>query len=377
MKPARVAAIARKECLHILRDPLSLLMALAIPALMLLLFGYALTLDVDRVPLVVWDQDGSPASRELISRFEGSRYFALHRYATRYGDLELDLDERRALVGLVIPPQYGQRLRGGRTATVQLLVDGTDSNTASLAIGYAEALVLAQGERSQLALAHRRFGRAPDPPLDFQPRVWYNPELRSRYDIVPGLIAVIMMIIAALLTSLTVAREWENGTMEQLIATPVLAGELVAGKLIPYFGLGLLDVALAVLMGEFLFGVPLRGGLLLLFALATIFLSGALAIGIFFSIVSRSQLLASQLAMLTTFLPAFLLSGFMYPIRNMPEPIQYLTYLIPARYFVYLLRALYLKGAGVALLAGEALLLLAFGVAMTMLARAKFRKALE
>jgi ABC-2 type transport system permease protein len=377
MKPARVAAIARKECLHIVRDPLSLLMALAIPALMLLLFGYALTLDVDRVPLVVWDQDRSPASRDLVSRFEGSRYFALRRYVPTYAALEHDLDARLALVGLVVPPDYGRDLHAGRPATVQLLVDGTDSNTANLAIGYAETLVLAHGERSQLELARRRFGRAPDPPLDFQPRVWYNPELRSRFDIVPGLIAVIMMVIAALLTSLTVAREWETGTMEQLIATPVLAGELVAGKLIPYFGLGLLDVALAVLMGEFLFGVPLRGSVLLLFVLATIFLSGALAIGLFFSIVARSQLLASQLAMLATFLPAFLLSGFMYPIRNMPEPIQVITHLIPARYFVHLLRALYLKGAGVGLLAGQALLLLAFGVAMTLLARRKFRKALE
>jgi ABC-2 type transport system permease protein len=209
-----------------------------------------------------------------------------------------------------------------------------------------------------------------------QPRVWFNADMASKNYIIPGLIAVIMMVIAALLTSLTVAREWERGTMEQLISTPVTGPELILGKLLPYFAIGMFDVLLAVIMGEFLFQVPLRGSVALLFGMAAIFLAGALSLGMVISIVTKSQLLASQLAMVLTFLPSFLLSDFMYAISNMPTPIQMITYLIPARYFVVLLKGIYLKGVGLEILAIEAGLLVLFGAGMLILANVKFRKRL-
>jgi ABC-2 type transport system permease protein len=212
--------------------------------------------------------------------------------------------------------------------------------------------------------------------LDLRPRVWFNADLESRNYIVPGLIAVIMMVIAALLTSLTVAREWERGTMEQLISTPVKGSELVLGKLAPYFVIGLLDMCLAVLMGRFLFHVPLRGSLLLLFGMASLYLVGVLALGLLISILTRSQLLASQFAMVLTFLPAFLLSGFIFAIPNMPRAVQIITYVVPARYFVEILKGIYLKGVGLRVLAMPAALLALFAVAMVSLAVLKFKKKL-
>ncbi|HUT93976.1 MAG TPA: ABC transporter permease [Thermoguttaceae bacterium] len=376
MKPRRVWAVARKEFLHVLRDPRSLGMAVAIPVLMLILFGYALTLDVDRVPLVVWDQSATPASRRLASRFDGSRYFSRVGDVDNYRDLERAIDTRRALVALVIPTDFAQRMEAGRDAPVQLILDGSDSNTATIALGYAEALV--EGFAQEVVLEHvRRLGASlPPGPLDVRLRVWFNEELESKNYIIPGLIAVIMMVIAALLTSLTVAREWERGTMEQLISTPVKGPELILGKLAPYFTIAMFDVLLAVLMGEFVFDVPLRGDVALLFAMGAVFLVGALSMGILISTVLKNQLLASQVAMVATFLPAFLLSGFMFAIANMPMPIQWITYLIPARYFVALLKGIYLKGVGLEVLAGQAALLGAFSVAMVLLAIARFKKKL-
>ncbi|HOF40527.1 MAG TPA: ABC transporter permease [Candidatus Hydrogenedentes bacterium] len=376
MKPMRVWAIARKEFIHVLRDPRSLGMAVAIPMLLLLLFGYALTLDVDRVPTVAWDQSQTPASRELIARFEGSAYFTLVDYATNYSDLERAIDSSRALAALVIPTDFARLIESGHEAPVQLIVDGSDSNTASIAIGYAENVVQGYSQSVTLAQLGRKGGRAVQAPLEIRPRVWFNADMESRNYIIPGLIAVIMMVIAALLTSLTVAREWERGTMEQLISTPVKGPELIVGKLLPYFIIGMFDVLLAVLMGEFLFQVPLRGNVALLFAMAAIFLVGALSMGMVISIVTKSQLLASQLAMVATFLPSFLLSGFMYAIGNMPRPIQLLTHLIPARYFVNLLKGIYLKGVGLEVLAGEAGLLALFGIVMLGLSVVKFKKRL-
>ncbi|MBI5444805.1 MAG: ABC transporter permease [Deltaproteobacteria bacterium] len=375
MKYHRIRAVAVKELLHIVRDPRSLGMAIAIPMLMLLLFGYALTLDVDRVPLRVWDQSESPASRELVARFEGSRYFSVSPGARSYAELERAIDAREALLGLVIPADFADRLGAARQASAQLLVDGSDSNTATIALGYAEAV--AQGYSTDLALRVARRSMGPgalSSPVEYRPRVWFNADLESRNYIIPGLIAVIMMVIAALLTSLTVAKEWETGTMEQLISTPVRGPELILGKLLPYFGVGLLDVAIAVVVGQFLFHVPLRGSVALLFAVAAVFLAAALALGMLISVVTKSQLMASQLAMILTFLPSFLLSGFMYAISNMPKPLQVMTHLIPARYFVTLLKGIYLKGVGLEVLGTEAALLAAFGVVTVLLANRKFRK---
>lgn len=376
MTPRRVWAVARKECIHIIRDPRSLGLAIAIPMLLLVLFGYALTLDVDHVPLVVWDQSTSPASREFISRFTGSRYFSLRGSMRTYQDVERAIDAGQALVALIIPTHFAGHIASGRAAQVQMIVDGSDANTATIAMGYAD--VVAQTYSQDVAVrALRRIGGATlQPPLDLRPRVWFNADLESKNYIIPGLIAVIMMVIAALLTSLTVAREWERGTMEQLISTPIKGRELILGKLLPYFAIGMFDMLLAVLMGELLFQVPLRGHAALLFGMAALFLAGALSLGMVISIMTKSQLLASQLAMVLTFLPSFLLSGFMYAISNMPHVIQLLTYLIPARYFVALLKGIYLKGVGLEILAVEAALLTVFGAATVLLANLKFTKKL-
>lgn len=376
MNLRRVGAVARKEFLHVSRDWRSLLMAVATPVMLLMLFGYALTLDVDRVPLAVWDQSDTERSRAFISRFDGSRYFSLRMYARSYGELERAIDRGQVMMGLVVPRDFAQRIDAGRETPVQLLVDGSDSNTATIAIGYAEVIAQIYALDVMVEQNARQGGRPLQIPLDIRSRVWFNEDLESRNYIIPGLIAVIMMVIAAMLTSLTVAREWERGTMEQLISTPVKPGELILGKLIPYFLIGMCDVVLAVLMGEFVFHVPLRGNVALLFGMSSIFLAGALSMGMLVSIATKSQLLSSQVAVVATFLPAFLLSGFIFTIANMPRAIQMVTYIVPARYFVTILKGVYLKGVGLEILGGQALLLAAYAAIMMTLARVKFRKKL-
>lgn len=373
MRIRRLVAVARKEALQIRRDPRSLGMAFVIPMVLLFLFGYALTLDVNNLRTIVYDQDGSLASREFLARFERSRYFTVVATAASLGDVEAALDSGRAQVGLTLPRHFARDLDLGRPVPVQAILDGADSNTATIAMSYLEAIAGRFSSRLQLeraALGSR------DPAVEARVRVWYNPELLSKNFIIPGLIAVIMMVIAALLTSLTVAREWERGTMEQLIATPLRVPELLLGKLLPYFGIGILDVILAVLGGVLIFGVPFRGNIVLLLALSMVFLLGALSLGMLISIKTKSQLLASQVAMVVTFLPSFLLSGFMYDIGNMPAWLQAITHLFPARYFVTLLKAIFLKGAGLRLVWPEVLFLTLFAAMVSVAAHRKFRKSL-
>ncbi|AJE04167.1 ABC transporter permease [Geobacter pickeringii] len=374
MRIQRIRAVARKEFIHVFRDIRSLIMGIAIPMMLLFLFGYALTLDVDNVPLMVWDQSGTPASRDLVSRFSGSRYFSLTGYATDYREIERAIDRRDALMAIVIPRGFAENLRAGRPVRVQAVVDGSDSNTATTALGYAEFITAGYSSGIALEQSRRATTDLPRPPLSLEPRVWFNADLVSRNAIVPGLIAVIMMVIAALLTSLTVAREWETGTMEQLISTPLTGAELIVGKLVPYFCIGLFDLVVSLLAGRFIFQVPMRGERPLLLATAILFLLVALALGVFISIVGKSQFAASQFAMVATLLPAFLLSGFVFPIANMPLPLQAITHAIPARYFVTILRGLYLKGVGLTVLAGDILFLAVFGALVFALAVLKFRK---
>lgn len=344
MNYRRTRAVARKEFLHILRDPRSLVMALALPFIMLMLFGYALSLDVDRIPTLILDQDGSPQSRELIARIEGSRYFQVLGFAENFAGIQKKIDTGGCLLGLVIPRGFGHDAVSGREASVQALLDGSDSNTASIALAYVENV----GILHMLEL-QRSIGLPVEPRI----RVWYNNDLKSRNFIVPGLIAVILMIIASLITSLTIAREWEMGTMEQLLSTPLRPAELVLGKLSAFFVLGLVDMLIAIVTGVAVFGVPLRGNVLLLFFSCCLFLFGALCWGVFLSAVTRSQLLAFQAGILSSFLPAFLLSGFVYAIEGMPGVVQVVTHIFPARYFVTLLKGVFLKGVGVSVLWGE------------------------
>lgn len=376
MNLMRTLAISRKEFLHVLRDVRSLGMAIAIPMILLLMFGYALTLDVDNVPVTVWDRSSTTASRDLISQFSGSRYFSIRNHAGNFTDIEHDLDTRKSLIGLIIPENFDRQVRAGRRAPVQLIIDGSDANTATIAIGYAEVIALTYSQAITLQRSNRISGTKQKLPIDPRPRVWFNPEMQSKNYIVPGLIAIIMMVIAALLTSLTVAREWENGTMEQLISTPVKRSEMILGKLAPYFVIGMIDVSLAVLMGKFLFDVPMKGSLVLLFAVAAVFLLGTLGMGIMISVMARTQLVASQLAMVTTFLPSFLLSGFVFSIDNMPYVLQLISYTVPARYFITLIKGIYLKGIGLEILGFEAFLLVVYGAIVFTIAHAKLQKKL-
>jgi len=377
VKARRLLAVSGKEFLHVRRDPRSLVLAIAIPVVLLLLFGYVLTLDVDRVPLAVWDRSRTPESRELVSRFEGSRYFQVVLRAEGYPEVEEAIDDARVLAALVIPEDFAGRVRSDRPSIVQLLLDASEANTATIALGYAETVVSGYSADLEVRWAHAKGLQGVRPPLDVRSRVWFNTDLESRNFIIPGLISVIMMIIAALLTSLTVAREWEQGTMEQLIATPVTATELIFGKLLPYFVIGMMDLAVAVAMGKYLFHVPMRGSLPLLFGIAAVFLVGALSLGMLFSVSARSQFPASQMAMAFTFLPSYLLSGFVFSIDSMPRVVRAVTYLVPSRYFVKVIKGIYLKGVGLGTLAVDTALLLVFGAGLLLATTRMFRKKLR
>jgi drug efflux transport system permease protein len=376
MNPRRTLAMFHKEFRHILRDPRSLLMALGLPLLLLLLFGYALDLDVDRIPTLVFDADKSAVSRELIERFEGSRFFQIRGYVDSYAAIEKGIDRNSILMGLAIPRDYSRNMQAGNQANIQILLDGSDANTASIALGYADTVVRTYSFALRAGGLNRRAGLDLGVPVDTRLRVWYNPTLESKNYIVPGLIAVILMIIAALLTSLTVAREWEMGTMEQLLSTPVRPAEIVLGKMLAFFVVGALDTTISVLVGIFIFHVPFRGNLLLLAATACIFLSGAFFWGILLSAVAKSQLLAYQLGILSTFLPSFLLSGFIYAIENMPPAIQAITHIIPARYFVNILKGIFLKGVGLNVLLGEITFLTVFSGLVFLLATRRLKQKL-
>lgn len=358
MSPRRIRAMFTKELRHIVRDSRSLIMALGVPVLLLVLFGFALSLDVDRIPTLVYDQDRTAASRDLIARLNGSRFFDVRGYVDEYGSIEKAIDRESVLMAVVIPRRYGELVAAGRNAPVQILLDGSDSNTASIAKGYAETVL-------------RRERRAGSLPVDARVRVWYNSTLESKNYVVPGLIAVILMIISALLTSLTIAREWESGTMEQLLSTPLRPAEMVTGKMLAFFVVGVTDSIIAVLVGVFLFQVPLRGSVLLLALTGCIFLTGALFWGILISAVAKSQLLAYQIGILSSFLPAFLLSGFIYAVENMPVVIQAITFVVPARYFVTILKGIFLKGVGLEVLWLPTLFLVLYSLMIFALATKK------
>ncbi len=374
----RVLAMMRKEIIQILRDPRSLLIIILMPVMQLVIYGYALNLDVKNIPLCVYDRDGTQTSQDLLKRFQATDYFRIAHVADNYPDVLRQIDSGKATAAIVIPAQFDETLHSGGTVSVQLIIDASDSNSANVAMGYAQAII--QGYSSDVAIEwEQRHGMtaAGSAPVQFQPRTWFNEDLQSMANIVPGVVAMVMAVVGAFLTSLTIAREWERGTMEQLISTPVGRLEIQLGKLIPYFVIGMLDTALCAVMGVWWFGVPFRGSWLVMYGTSALFLAVVLSMGYYFSVISKSQLAASQMALLATFLPTFLLSGFLFPIDQMPKPVQWLSVVLPARYYVEILRNVFLKGTSISLMKGQLTALGIISVLLIILATRAFHKRLE
>jgi len=376
MNPKRILHLVRKELLQLRRDPQMLRIVFIAPLFQLFVFGYAVTTDVKHVATALLDQDRSVQSRELAERFVRSGYFDIVRRPEGPAAVDALLDDGDVQVALVIPTGFAADLAAERTARVQLLIDGSDSMTAGMVAGYAGGVA---GEYSARVAAERlerlraRVQRVPA--VEERTRVWYNPELKSVNYMVPGVLSMILFLVTMLLTSMAIVKEREIGTLEQLVVTPITPGELIVGKTLPYIAIGFIDMLLVLALSTFWFRVPIAGSVALLFALATVFIFTSLGLGLFISTISLTQ----QQAMMTTFfimLPSILLSGFMFPIANMPQFIQYVTLLIPLRYFLVIVRGIFLKGNGIAILWPQVAVLLGFGVAILSLAALRFRKRL-
>jgi ABC-2 type transport system permease protein len=372
----RIKHMLVKEFIQIFRDPRMKGVIFLMPVIQLLVFGYAVTTDVRHIPTAVYDLDHSIASRELVARFVESGYFEVLEYVDNDRRAQELVDQGKAGAVLRMNKGFEEDLRAGRRAQVQVIVDGTDSNTAGIVLGYSSKIA---GQFSTQVLAQRlaRSAGAAGRPgeVAVETRAWFNENLESRNFYVPGVIAIIVMLVTLMLTSMAVVREKEIGTMEQIMVTPITPVEFILGKTVPFALIGFADVILITVLGVFWFKVPIRGNLLLLFVATALYLVTTLAIGLFISTVSRTQ----QQAMMSTFFfyfPAVLLSGFMFPIANMPEAVQWLTYLNPLRYFLVIIRGIFLKGVGPSVLWPQMLALVVMGRLTLWLATRRFRKTL-
>jgi ABC-2 type transport system permease protein len=369
--------MARKEVIQIRRDPRTLLIIFAMPLIQLFIYGYGVSLDVKHIPLCVYDRDATQTSQDLLKHFQATDYFDIVHVSDSYRDVVRRIDEGACTVAVVLPPQFSETLHSGGQASVQALLDASDSNTASIGMSYAAAIVQAYSSQVQIDWQQRHGLPPVAPSVTFQPRTWFNEDLESMANIVPGVVALVMTVIGAFLTSLTIAREWERGTMEQLISTPVGKLEIEIGKLLPYFVIGVMDTALCAGMAVGWFAVPFRGSWAVLFVCSMLFLTAVLSLGYLISVIGKSQLGASQMALLVTFLPAFLLSGFIFPIEQMPTVVQWITRILPARYYVSILRNVFLKGTAVRLMLGDVTALAIIAAVLITLATRAFHKRLE
>lgn len=367
----RLRGLMRKEFLQIFRDPSSIAIAFLMPLVLLLLFGYGVSLDSESIPLALVVEQPSADSASFTAAFQESRYFLPTPFpTTRAAEAAMMAGRVNAVV--VLRQDFARNLRSAQGATIQLIVNGVDANTARIVAGYVEGVWGRWLEH--IALAR---GQSLAMPVQIEQRVWFNSELRSRNFLVPGLVAIIMTLIGALLTAMVMAREWERGTMEALMVTPVSMSEVILGKLIPYFILGMGGLALSVAMAIWLFGVPLRGSLWLLFGASALFLLTALGMGLFISTVAKNQFVAGQIAIITTFLPAFLLSGFIFDIGSMPGIVQTITHVIAARYYVAILQTVFLAGNTWSVVLPNMLALAVLAAVFLGLTRLKSRKRLE
>lgn len=365
-----------KEFLQIRQDKRMLPMILLAPVLQVILLGYAATVDVKNIALVVYDADRSVESRQYLERFTNSGYFTIVRQVERPDDLDRELDHGGATLAISIPSDFSRSLKVGRPVSVQLLADGTDANTANISLGYAAQITVAY---AQSILAEQLIWQGPGvtvPRVKAETRVWFNPDLRSANYMVPGVVALILMIITTTFSSASIVREKEVGTIEQILVTPIKPYQFILGKLLPFIIIGFVDVALVLGVAVNWFGIPLKGNIPLLFALCGLFLLTTLGLGLFVSTVSRTQQQALMTAQFFIFFPFIFLSGFTFPIENMPPVIQAVTYLIPLRYFMVIIRGLFLKGVGMVELWDEALALLVFGLIILSLSVARFQKRL-
>lgn len=374
MDPVRVKAVARKEFYHLIRDFRSLYLAFAIPLLLILLFGYALSLDVEDIRTVVVDHDRTEESRDLVRRLGSSVYFHITGHLPSVSEAAAFLDEGRAMAVLVIPPGWSARLKADRESPLQVILDGSDPNYAGLARSYVLAFFEARNRELLLDFLNRQ-GREPiSPPMEGRIRVWFNEDLESRNFIIPGIIAIIVMIAGAILTSLVIAREYENGTMETVLTLPLTGPEFILGKALPYFFIAGADVLVAVLMGQFLFGVVMKSSFWLMALASTFYLAVALSLGLLISVVTKSQLVANQMAILITYLPSLLLSDFVFPVGNMPAVLQWVTRLVPATYYIDILNGLYLRKLGLMELWPSYGMLLLMSAVLASLTFVSFRK---
>ncbi|TNF38269.1 MAG: ABC transporter permease [Deltaproteobacteria bacterium] len=365
----RVRAIAQKEVFHILRDPQILIFALGMPVALILLFGYAVSFDVEHIPLAVVDQDHSAESRALVAAFTAQDLFELVATREEPASVEPLLQRNVARAALIIPEGYARDVHRGQMATAQLLLDGADNMSAAIALGYANSIALSQS----LGRARVQLGSF-EMPVEARVRTLFNPRLQSSVVLVPGLMVIVLVLVAVMLTALTVAREYERGSMEQLFATPVGRIEIILGKLAPYFVLGLVQVLLVLTTGVVLFDVPVNGSLALLFLIASLFLLAMLMQGLVISVVTRNQMVASQVAAISTLLPAMLLSGFVFPIDNMPPVLQGLAHVLPAKYFVDGLRGVLLRGNGLDVVWPDLVAMGLFFVVMLVVSTKRFQR---
>jgi ABC-2 type transport system permease protein len=345
----RIAALSRKEFLHIVKDPRTLLIVFLLPLIQLVLFGYSFNMEIDEIALAVLDRDNTTVSRDLIELFAGSDLFRVMPYEGSADDTEIIFKKRTADALLVIPRDFERRLLRGTGADVQVLIDASDPNTAVLIRAYFTRVIARFGALPQARAAANGRPEAAiagsSPPFEIRTSILYNPDLESSFFFVPGIVAMIMVMICALLTSITVAREKETGTMEQILVSPIRPREIIAGKVLPYILLAFLDGTFILLVGIFLFGVPFRGNVLLMAALSTLYVLTALSLGLMISTRARTQQVAIMFALVATMLPTFLLSGLIFPIDSMPRVLQYISYIVPAKYFLLIIRGIMLKGS--------------------------------
>jgi drug efflux transport system permease protein len=372
-------AIARKEFIQIRRDKATIYMVFIFPVMMLILYGFGIRYDVKYVPMTILDQDRSTDSRQYIERFSKSTYFRIVRNAENYNELQDDIDRGRARIGMVIPPNFGERISSNREATVQVILDGSDNNTATISLAYFTSITREYSSFIMLGQMESLIRRTnlSIPPIEMEPRVWFNPELKSVQFIVPGIIAVIMMIIGTVLTAVTIVKEKEQGTIEQIVSSPIKRYELMVGKVLPYAALAYLDFLIIVLASYLIFGVHIKGSVLLLFVVAFFYLWGVLGMGVLVSTTTQTQIAAMFTAILLSMLPSILLSGFIFPIRQMPYVLQVITVLVPARYFIEILRDIYLKGLGLETFWQPLLYIMLFGLIVMVMAVRRFKKTLD